>query len=274
VFFTAIAGSLAGAFAGAYGAQRIAERAKIRDELLKEIRNTNAAIMVTFGICNSLLAIKKQHVKSLKETFEAHKADFLGHQNKLQSGEISKDKIFELSVDLQTLSLQILPVDILHTQVFEKLSLTGRPLVIATTLSQAVHSLSMSLEKRNQLIESYKVVDAAIFPTLYLGLQHGRNVNLEYPSVIDAIYSQTDDGIFFSQLLCKDLVEHGEQVAKKIKKNYRKVATSINKPDFAKVEASGLMPKVENYSDWFTMFSKKADSPTFSERIRAHIKWG
>ncbi len=272
VFFTAIAGSLAGAFAGAYGAQRIAERAKYRDELLKEIRNTNAANMVVFGMCNSLIQMKKQHVKSLKETFETQKAALLDHLNKMQMGQISKDTIFRFSADFETLSLPQLPVDILQKQVFEKLSLVGRPLSLAITLSQTVHSLSASLEKRNQLIESYKVANASISAPLYFGLPQGGYINQDYPSLINAIYNQTDDGIFFSQLLGKDLVEHGEQIAAQFKKIFGKGAPTISKSNFGKAEKAGLMPKADNYPDWFTMFVKNTGSPTFLEKIRLRLK--
>ena len=42
-FFASLVAALAGAFASAFAAQRIAERGKYREELLREIRNTNAA---------------------------------------------------------------------------------------------------------------------------------------------------------------------------------------------------------------------------------------
>lgn len=260
VFFTAIAGSLAGAFAGAYGAQRIAERAKYRDEFLKEIRNSNAATMVSFGICNSLLSIKKQHVKSLKENFESQKAALLDFEKKRNERQISKDEIFNFLADFQTLSLPQLPVDILQKQVFEKLSLVGRPLSLATTLRQTVDSLSASLDKRNQLIESYKMSNAAISAPLYFGLPQRGRINQDYPSLIDAIYRQTDDGIFFSQLLCKDLAEHGEQIAAQFKKQFGKDAPTISKCDFGKAEKDNLMPNDDNYPDWFTMFVKNTSS--------------
>ena len=85
-FFTAIAGACAGAFAGAYGAQRIVARGKEREELLAEIRNTNAATVVALGVCNTFLAIKKQHVKRLKETFDKQKTDYLGSRSQIQDG--------------------------------------------------------------------------------------------------------------------------------------------------------------------------------------------
>jgi hypothetical protein len=260
VFFTAIAGSLAGAFAGAYGAQRIAERSKNRDELLKEIRNTNATISLAFGICNSLLAMKKQHVKSLKENFEAQKEALLEHQQKMRAGQILPGTVFNFLVDFQTLSLLQLPIDILQSQIFEKLSLVGRPLNLTTTLSQTTHSLNASLEKRNQLIEFYKAkaTRQPISPSLYFGLPQGGHINQDYPCTVYAIYNQTDDGIYFSRLLCKDLVEHGKQVVTHFKKQYGKGAPNVSEPDFNKAVDAGLMPNDDNYADWTSSFIKKS----------------
>lgn len=73
VFVTAILGSLAGALGGAVAAQRIADKTRNKDELLKEIRATNAATMVAFGVCNSVLLAKKQHIVALRETFNQHR---------------------------------------------------------------------------------------------------------------------------------------------------------------------------------------------------------
>jgi hypothetical protein len=156
VFFTAIAGSLAGAFAGAYGAQLIAEREKYREQLLKEIRGANTAIMLSFGICNSLLGVKKQHVKTLKEDFDNQKKTLLEFIKQRELGLINSQQEFHYKADFQTLSLPPLPLDILNTQVFEKITLTGRPISLTTTLTQTVHNLSESLAMRNKQIEIYK----------------------------------------------------------------------------------------------------------------------
>lgn len=255
VFFTAIAGSLAGAFAGAYGAQRIAEKAKYRDQLLKEMRGTNTAIMLAFGICNSLLSIKKQHIRSLKENFDVQKTALIEHKHKRESGFISKDQEFHYNADFQTLSLPPLPVDILQTQVFEKLLLVGRPISLTTTLMQTVHSLSASLVMRNQQIEGYKAKNGASVAE-YFGLPLAGQVNEIYPSLINAIYEQTDDGIFFSKLLCQDLIEHGNNIVDIFKKNFKKGAPTINKTDFSKAEKLGLMPNTDKYVDWFKMFAE------------------
>ncbi|KAF0165121.1 MAG: Uncharacterized protein FD157_1473 [Rhodocyclaceae bacterium] len=251
VFFTAIAGSLAGAFAGAYGAQRIAERAKIRDQLLKEIRDTNTAMMVAFGICNSLITIKKQHLKALKENFETQKSALLEHQEKRKLGQISKDEIFHFRADLETLSLPPLPGDILQGLVFERLSLTGRPLALTTTLGQTVHALSAFLEKRNELIESYKAA-GGVTPAQYFGLPIAGQIDQNYPAAISAICNQVDDGIFFSQLLCKDFAEHGNRIAVQFKDTFREDAPKINRTDFSPAKDLALMPNDESYPDWLT----------------------
>lgn len=258
VFFTAIAGSLAGAFAGAYGAQRIAEKAKYREQLINEIRGTNTATMLAFGICNSLLSVKRQHVKPLKEIFETQKAALLDHKQKRDSGQISKDSEFYFTADMQTLSLPPLPVEILQAQVLEKMSIEGRPISLATTLGQTIHSLRSSLELRNQLIESYRAKEG-VSPAEYFGLPLTGQINEMYPASIRAIYTQTDDGIFFSHLLCHDMIDHGNRIVELFKKNFKKGAPTISKLDFSKAEQLGLMPNAEDYADWSAAFLKRTD---------------
>jgi hypothetical protein len=59
-FTIAFIGGFTGAIGGALGAQFIAERMKRREERLRELRSTNAAIMTCFSICNAALMLKHQ----------------------------------------------------------------------------------------------------------------------------------------------------------------------------------------------------------------------
>ena len=111
---------------------------------------------------------------------------------------------------------------------------------------------------RNQQIEIYKAKNGASVEE-YFGLPLNDQINEIYPSLINAIYQQTDDGIFFSQLLCQDMIEHGNNILKLFNKNFKKGAPTISKTDFSKAEKLGLMPNVDKYADWFTMF---AQNPT------------
>jgi hypothetical protein len=76
---------------------------------------------------------------------------------------------------------------------------------------------------------------------------------------VRAIYSQTDDGIFFSYQLSIELVKHGERLAASFAKQFGKGAPQIFSPDFTK--AADLMPSAEQYSNWVNMFVKRPDSP-------------
>lgn len=263
-FFTALIGSLAGAFAGAYAAQRIAEKSKSRDELTKEIRNTNAAIMLSFNICNSLLALKEQHVKPLKEHFENLRKKIFEHKQKRDTGVIAKDIPFEFVADLQIFPLPQLPTTQLQKQVFEQLTVGGRALSIVTCLIEATSWLNNSLEERNQLIEMYKETnapDSQDFPRMYFGLpSKNGHVHLEYSNLVDSISSYTDDGIFYSQLLCRDLNEHGVSLASTFKKRFRDQAPHINSPDFQKAKEKGLLPSDDTYANWLSCFIKSEEA--------------
>ena len=69
--FGAIPGALFGAWAGARAARKIAERSKLKSELSEELKNTNKAIVIAFSICNKVIGLKGQHVRPLKEEFDA-----------------------------------------------------------------------------------------------------------------------------------------------------------------------------------------------------------
>ena len=133
-----------------------------------------------------------------------------------------------------------------------------------TTLAQASDALNVSVVKRNQLIELYKSggVPPARLMALYFGFPYDYGqVNQEYADLMQAIYNQADDIIFFSSQLSKELSEHGDQLAASFKKRFRKNVPRITKPDFRKAIAADLMPDEKNYADWFNMFVKREEPP-------------
>jgi hypothetical protein len=259
-FMTSLIGALAGAAAGAFAAQRIVERGKHRDEVLKEIRNTNAAIALAFTITNTFLAMKNQHIKALKEKYDAQQAELEEFKRKRKAGEIAPNEVFCFQADFETLAPQAVPVDTLRDIVFERLTITGRPLSLVTVIMQTVKNLEESLIKRNSLIQQYRGLEMTPerLAPLYFGFpyEHG-HVDLSHPMVIDAIYTQTDDGIFFSQLLCKDLYDHGHKLSLEFKKNHKDELPTVNEVLFDTEKTQSLMPLYSNYSDWLSAFLKK-----------------
>ena len=92
---------------------------------------------------------------------------------------------------------------------------------------------------------------------LYFGLPQGHNhvINQTYPALIDAIYRQTDDGVFYSKLLCEDLYAHNVQLAARFKKRFGRAAPgTMDKPDFTTPASEGLIPNEADYADWLTLF--------------------
>lgn len=207
-FTTSLVGALAGAYAGATAAQKIAERNKEREQLLTQIRSSNAAIMVAFGICNTGLAMKRQHTKSLHEKFNEQKNGLIEHIRKRESGEINAETLFEFQADLRTLQMPLLPINVLQNLIHEKLSMSGRPLALVATLAGASSSLEDTIRNRNLQIERFKRIPPnqkdSVFPAIYFGLPFGGgHVSTEYADIIDALYRLTDDVIFLASCFVK-----------------------------------------------------------------------
>lgn len=83
-FFTSFIGALAGAAGGAWAAQRIADKVKVRDQLLDEVRSCNIAIELAHGICSTFLNLKEQHVERLQEDYLAQRAIVHAHHEGLR----------------------------------------------------------------------------------------------------------------------------------------------------------------------------------------------
>ena len=257
VFITAILGSLAGAFAGAFAAQRIADKTRNKDELLKQIRATNAAIMIAFGACNSILSAKKQHIGALRETFNQAK---VAARAAIAAQQAGGGEVFEFHGDFRTFDILNLPLPILQTQIFEKLSVQGRVILLLTTLDQTAAGLNEAIRKRNQLTETFRARSLSSSTgellALYFGFPFQGRIDQQYSDAVEAIYRQADDAIWFSAKLCSDLSAHGDQLSATFKRKFGKGSPRISKPDFAKATKGNLMPSDDDYADWLGMFTK------------------
>ena len=199
-FFT----SFIGALAGAWGGQWIVERSKRREYLVSQIRNVNAAITTTFHIFNSHINLKKQVVQETCERFDSEKNRYLD----VLKGSAN---FFDLSVDFNRIPPPVLHIETLKQLMFHQVSIVGRPLLLTSQLIDSCHQLSNVLVNRNIYIDLFYKEKQKITPEQYFGLrQSGYRSDETYSSYISAIKGYTDDCIFFSQLLCEDLIKYGE----------------------------------------------------------------
>lgn len=254
-FSIALVGSAAGALGGAVAAQRVIERNKRREIFLIELRNTNAAIMVSFSICNMMLSLKKQHALPLYEQFKHDQAALKAFNERIKSGQLKAGERFEYVSDFKTFSAPAMPVDTLKDLVFNKISAHGRPLSAVAMLEGAFIGLKEVLSKREILVERFKAsITEKEAPYYYFGLQMpSGHTNQEYPDLIEAIHSYINDVIFFSSLVCNDLTEHGNRLRSKEKK-FAKKAPKVNTANFSTACASELMPSTTDYSGWLNGF--------------------
>lgn len=156
-FTTSLVGALAGAFAGAIAAQRIAEKGKFREELVKEFHHTNAALALGMAISSIALALKKQYVKDLKDSYDEDQRRVQTHKEKILSGEIEAETPLELNPNLLFLQEISPPVVPLQEIVLSRLLIVGRAIPAVTALANAVTHLNGAISRRNELIRAFKV---------------------------------------------------------------------------------------------------------------------
>lgn len=257
-FTTSLVGALAGAFAGAVAAQNVADKSKRRDELIKEIRNTNTAIALTFSIFNLMFAIKKQCVAALKINYDEEKDRYLNYHAKLNNGQHQNLEPYALKFDLRGMSVTSPPTKVLQDIVFTALSSIGRPVNLVAALEEAVGNLNISITKRNELIALFRTEqfpEGADFEHMYLGVPYrDGHINQEYGDIVAAIASYTDDAIFFSRLLCQDLREHGLKISSNFERLTKDRSPRITEVDFKLDRYDELLPAEEQYATWFTAF--------------------
>jgi hypothetical protein len=267
---TSLVGALAGAFAGATAAQRIAERTRQSDNLLGQLRATNAAMTVAFTICNSFIQLKRQHVQALYVGFHAQVAALQEFHRKRNAGEIPLEQPFQFQADLRSIQLPLMPVEVLQRLIFDRLSVSGRPLALAATIAGTVESVRDLMEKRAELVTRFNAIPPghdALTIALYFGLPHGDGrVSTEYKDTLEGLFNQIENGIFFSELLCKDLKGFGDETLAKYKKLSKKTTERVSEVDFELARREGLMPDESKFADWLRGFAKAGNDETSSTK--------
>jgi hypothetical protein len=255
----AFVGGLTGALGGALGAQHIIERAARRAELLRELRNTNAATMAGFSIVNAALALKNQHVQPMFEKFHADKAALAKFETDRAAGQLPPGTQFPVVADLRSFPAPIVPLETLKTLVFEKISAQGRGLALVSVIEQSLVGLHNAIGHRDAMCGRFQsgAIPNQQIPYYYFGRPLPEGTNQEYPDLVESIHEYVDDLAFFAALLCEDLNSHAEAVRKTFSDKFRKEAPNAAAADFSGPRKSGLLPPEKNYADWLKAFATK-----------------
>jgi hypothetical protein len=258
-FTTSLIGALAGAYAGARAAQKITERAKDREQLVSQIRTTNAATMVAFSAFNAGAALKKQHVQPMYEEFESANAKLEAYKADRATGQRQGNADYFFTADLRTFSAPLAPIDTLKDLVFNKISAHGRPLALVSMLEQSFLGLREVIQKRDALVHRFASgqIPKDLTHKYYFGQQlPNGDTNREFPDLIFAIHSYVSDITFFGSLLCDDLVTHGNSVHAAYTKRFRKGAPDVSTLDFSGLREKGIIPPASDYTAWLNAFGE------------------
>ncbi|MYM86101.1 hypothetical protein GTP91_02790 [Rugamonas sp. FT82W] len=281
-FFTSIIGAGLATLVGAWIAQKIAITSSQRDEMLKELRSVNLAITLAFSITNSFFSAKKQFVSALVMDYDESRKRFLSEfQARKFSNQLGREPIY---VEGNFISFEFpeIPLSSLEQIILEKISIRTRPLAAFGALRDAYVNVNSSIRVRQSMLEDFKL---KFSPYVYFAVKNGRNLDQRYAHTIEGIGSYTDDGIFFSKLLCEDLQKYGSELALIFKKKYKIEPPVMSQVNFSSAIVQGLMPFDKEYRSWMDGFvvpqSKISGLMKFILRIRlytlflapTHILW-
>lgn len=245
----ALVASAIGAWAGSWATQRTINKHEVLKRAQIELSAVNHAINLCFTVANHYLGYKKQMTQPMNERYQ--KTDKLVRETLAAgSGEVL------LNADFLILPTVDLPIPHIERILIEQVSMRGRGLVAAMHLRGVNRSLHDSLLERRQLIAAIQgaSISSKRLAELYLALPDDQgNVDSRFRDNVFAIVSQTDDCIFFSTLIAKDLHKHGKALLRKHGRRLGTEKKSLTTWNWNE-DGEGLMPRDEDYKAWLVGF--------------------
>jgi hypothetical protein len=238
-------------------------RAQAKRRMIEELNALRAATAVCFSITNRALSLKRQIVRPMKERHDQAVAAFQTHQKGL----------LELALDLQTVSQLKFPSDVLERLVFEKTNIGEKGLAVSVALSGAIDDLRNSIGLRNELISEFREQREKMTELqrieLYVGVPRTGEIDRRFGQNVQALYSQTDDCIFFSMLLADELRKYNNAVHSRNRFRFRLGRSKLLPADWTIAREAKLIPDESAYADWSRGFRRP---PTTWERLVGWIK--
>lgn len=246
-FFTTVFGALAGAFAGAWAAQRIAAKNKLQEEMLKEIRSTNSAILLGQAVFNVGFGSKLGGSLPLKtaydeevQIFKENPADF--------------PNILKRQVNLAKITCASTPISELYSLILTEVSSSTGAVRALLHLKMAIDGHLEAHAHRNGLIDIFErktIPEGLTFADMYFGETRDGVAHRAYADSIRDIYQTADDMLFYSKKMCDYLHQHAIELRKRYKKVSRNKVTVARLIISSDIDPS-LIPGDESYAAWLT----------------------
>lgn len=235
-----------GAGIGAWTADRIAKRAKLRDELLTELRSIDVAITLCTSVIDVAGSLKKQHLLGLLKKYESDL-----HRFALYMAARKSASPFTLSIDNLRLQTIAPPIVDLQGLILKEMSISPNGVKSMIALADAVGNLNGIIDTYNALLDMFRSgsMPAGFEPKdYYLAQPVGGVVNHEYGSAVRGIVTYNDDIIFFACKLCQCLTSRGI----KVRDRYKKLSGEkhLIRQMSLSGENSDLIPSDSAYEEW------------------------
>jgi len=254
-----------GAGVGAWMAGRIARNAKLRDELLAELRSIDVATTLCTSVINVALSLKKHHVSKLLSAYETEVQRFEEYKAR-----VYRPEAFVLKADHMRLQTITPPIAELHAMVIKDMSISPNGVRSATALAEAVENLNGLIGAYNGLLEMFRDKTFAPgfkFENYYFGIPVDGIKNTEYETAVRGVSIYTNDVIFFAMKVANCLTMRGVTVRDRYQalSGERRGVRRINIP---KNDAAAFVPTDEDYAQWMAGWE-----PDFSEAVEKRRWW-
>jgi hypothetical protein len=240
--------ALAGAFAGAVAASKFAARQERRDDLVRIINETNAAISISYSAFEAYLAYKVGLIDDLTDAY---------HREITAYGELQArqpDGCPNISLDMIEPHVGVVQCSALQDLIF-RIPSTTAIIRLAAILAHRNAILNGHMAQRNELIRAMRLMDGPERTALYFGLvKKGGFSDKTYPNLVNSLSDLTNDCIFFSWLICELLQAEGVQI-----RGDRSWLPPIVPISFQQPVADGVVPNPENYPGWHNLAPRRQE---------------
>ncbi len=234
--------------AGAYFAFKFAMAATTKRNYSTEVQATNYAFSVVYSYFNSAHNIKKQLLLPKVAELE----NVTRRLEELHSNTPANQQLPILQiVEFKNTFLEMQPVEFMIGTAVKSLSslqyMTGRPMIFSFQLEKAAASLNNSILEHNATLLQLKELkddQEIMFRVCGLVLKGG-SVDAKYRHQIEACVHATDDLLYFSFEIMKNLTAHIKRL-KELNGDKLTPALRLDPED----QNDDLLPLKENYKSW------------------------
>jgi hypothetical protein len=242
----------------------LTSRAQAKRAIVAELHALRAAQALSFSVANKALSFKRQHIRSMKEAFDAAAAAYAGAK--------PDEPPPVIQLDLRTLSKTNFPTGALEKILFDKCFLGGEGVATTVAVSDAADDLKVSIDYRNDLVAEFRKNP----PTnnqqrldLYLGLPGIGARDERFKNNVEALYAQTNDCIFFARRLGDFILKYENKLSRQHGWKYRLPGNKLWPANWAQAESAGLLPDDADYANWIRGFVKE---PSLFDRMKTWVR--